>query len=267
MLYSSGKVFLKPALIAVKTLVTLSGTQPMNKTIQAIPFLNLALAFIPVLIVIVIHYRWSREHRNAIYSVSRMLVQLLMIGYFLAYIFDSSNAWIVMLVLSVMVLTASWIALRTVISKQLALYPKALLALIVGGGATLILITQGVLNLKPWYQPNYFIPLAGMIFANAMNSESLAADRLEAEIGRDVPYDQARNIAFRASLIPITNSLFAVGLVSIPGMMTGQILSGISPLIAARYQIMVMCMVFSAAGIASACFLTLVKPHFVKVSM
>jgi putative ABC transport system permease protein len=103
-----------------------------------------------------------------------------------------------------------------------------------------------------------------MIFANAMNSVSLAADRLEAEIGRDVAYDHARNIAFRSSLIPITNSLFAVGLVSIPGMMTGQILSGVSPLIAARYQIMVMCMVFGAAGISSAIFLILVKADFVK---
>ena len=79
-----------------------------------------------------------------------------------------------------------------------------------------------------------------------------------------ISFDKARNIAFRASLIPITNSLFAVGLVSIPGMMTGQILSGISPLIAARYQIMVMCMVFGAAGISSACFLALIKRNFVK---
>jgi putative ABC transport system permease protein len=140
------------------------------------------------------------------------------------------------------------------------------LALIVGGTTTLILVTQGVLNLTPWYWPNYFIPLAGMIFANAMNSVSLAADRLEAEIGRDVAYNQARNIAFRSSLIPITNSLFAVGLVSIPGMMTGQILSGVSPLVAARYQIMVMCMVFGAAGISSAIFLSLVRPDFTKES-
>ena len=239
----------------------------MNKSIQVIPVFNLALAFLPVCIVIVIHYLWSREHRNAIYGVSRMLVQLLMIGYFLTYIFDTNNAWIVLAVLSVMVFAASWIGLRTVKHRQLHLYPKALLALIVGGGTTLILVTQVVLNLTPWYWPNYFIPLAGMIFANAMNSVSLAADRLEAEIGRDVAYDQARNIAFRSSLIPITNSLFAVGLVSIPGMMTGQILSGISPLIAARYQIMVMCMVFGAAGISSACFLTLVKPNFAKESI
>ncbi len=238
----------------------------MNKSIQVIPFFNLALAFLPVLIVIVIHYLWSREHRTAIYGVSRMLLQLLMIGYFLTYIFDTESAWIVLAVLSVMVFVASWIGLRTVAQKRLLLYPKALLALIIGGGTTLLIITQGVLNLTPWYLPNYFIPLAGMIFANGMNSVSLAADRLEAELGRDITYDKARNIAFRASLIPITNSLFAVGLVSIPGMMTGQILSGISPLIAARYQIMVMCMVFSAAGISSACFLTLAKPVFAKKS-
>ena len=190
-----------------------------------------------------------------------MLVQLLMIGYFLSYIFDSNNGWIVMTVIAVMIIIASWISLRTIRNKRLLLYPKALTSLIIGGGTTLILVTQFVLNLKPWYLPSYFIPLAGMIFANAMNSVSLAADRLEAEIGRNIEYEKARNIAFRASLIPITNSLFAVGLVSIPGMMTGQILSGVSPLIAARYQIMVMCMVFGAAGISSACFLTLVKPN------
>ncbi len=236
----------------------------MSKSIHVIPLFNLALAFIPVCIVIAIQYFWSKEHLNAIYAVSRMLVQLLMIGYILMYIFDTDNGWIVLAVLTIMVLVASWIGLRTVRHKQLLLYPKALLALVLGGSFTLILVTQGVLNLTPWYWPNYFIPLAGMIFANAMNSVSLTADRLEAEIGREVSFDKARNIAFRASLIPITNSLFAVGLVSIPGMMTGQILSGISPLIAARYQIMVMCMVFGAAGISSACFLALVKRDFVK---
>ena len=123
-------------------------------------------------------------------------------------------------------------------------------------------MTQAVLNLEPWYSPRYVIPLAGMIFASSMNSVSLAVERLTAEIERNVDYQQARNTALRTSLIPITNSLFAVGLVSLPGMMTGQILSGISPLVAARYQIMVMCMIFGSAGISSALFLKLVKPDF-----
>lgn len=266
MLYFCCHVYLKSATMIVEKNSPSQVPNPMSKPIQAIPLINLTLAFIPVFIVIIIHYRWSREHRNAIYGVSRMLAQLLLIGYFLTYIFDTHNAWIVLAVLAVMVFAASWIGLRTVGHRRLHLYPKALLALIVGGGTTLILVTQGVLNLAPWYWPNYFIPLAGMIFANAMNSVSLAADRLEAEIGRDVAYNKARNIAFRSSLIPITNSLFAVGLVSIPGMMTGQILSGVSPLIAARYQIMVMCMVFGAAGISSAIFLSLIRQDFTKES-
>lgn len=144
----------------------------------------------------------------------------------------------------------------------MVLYMKSLGAIALAGVLILILVTQGVLNLQPWFMPSYLIPLAGMIFANAMNSVSLAGERLEAETGRGIPYLQARIIALKASLIPITNSLFAVGLVSLPGMMTGQILSGVSPLIAVRYQIMVMCMIFGAAGIASAIFLVLVRSNF-----
>ena len=108
----------------------------MTKAIQAIPLINLALTFIPVFIVILIQYRWSGEHRNAIYGVSRMLVQLLLIGYFLTYIFETQNGWIVLAVLAVMVFAASWIGLRTGRHKQLHLYPKAFLALTAGRSKT-----------------------------------------------------------------------------------------------------------------------------------
>jgi len=191
-----------------------------------------------------------------------MLIQLLLIGYVLTYIFEAHNSLIVIAVLSVMLFSSSWIALRTIQIPRKTLYLKSFLSISLSGSIILILITQIVLDLQPWYLPSYMIPLAGMIYANAMNSVSIAGERLEAEINRNVPYQEARNIALRASLIPITNSLFAVGLVSIPGMMTGQILSGVSPLIAARYQIMVMCMVFGAAGISSALFLLSIRSNF-----
>jgi len=236
----------------------------MNNTIETIPLLNLSLAFIPVALTITILFKWSLNSTNALYAVSRMLVQLLLIGYFLSYIFQSDSAYIILLILTVMIMASSWIALGTVAERRLQLYKHALLAIAVGGGITLALITQGVLMLDPWYSAQSMVPIAGMIFANAMNSISLAAERLNAELGRQVPYDEARNIALQSSLIPVINSLFAVGLVSLPGMMTGQILSGVSPLIAARYQIMVMCMILGAAGIATACFLVLVKPVFEK---
>ncbi len=169
------------------------------------------------------------------------------------------------MVLAVMVSFSSWIALRTVKPKRRILLKKAFLAIITGGGITLFLVTRVVLRLDPWYLPRYMVPLAGMIFANSMNGISLAAERLEAELGQNKPYTKARNIAFGASIIPIMNSLFAVGLVSIPGMMSGQILSGISPFIAARYQIMVMCMIFGSVGMSSACFLKWAQAEFTSL--
>jgi len=235
----------------------------MNNSVQTIPFANLILAFIPAVAVVGILWKWGIGYGNSLYAIFRMLIQLLLIGYFLIFIFKSDSYLIVAGVLAVMLFASSWIALRTVKIPRRLLYLKSFCSISVGGGLILLLITQGVLNLQPWYLPSYVIPLAGMIFASAMNSVSIALERLNAEVERDVSYDKARVIALRASLIPITNSLFAVGLVSLPGMMTGQILSGISPFIAARYQIMVMCMIFGSAGISSACFLALVRSNFV----
>jgi len=234
----------------------------MNDSIQIIPYTNLTLAFIPVIVVIIILWKWKSGFGNSIYAVFRMLVQLLLIGYVLAYIFDADDSWVVIAVLTVMLFSSSWIALRTIKISRKKLYLKCFWAITVGGGIILLLITQGVLDLQPWYLPSYMIPLAGMIFASAMNSISLAGERLEAEFNRNMGYDKARIIALKASLIPITNSLLAVGLVSLPGMMTGQILSGVSPFIAARYQIMVMCMMFGSAGISAAIFLSLIKSEF-----
>jgi putative ABC transport system permease protein len=236
----------------------------LANSVQTIPLVNLAISFVPVFAVIVILVKWSLNASNAIYAIARMLVQLLIIGYFLAYIFESDRALIIVVILAVMVIASSWIALGTVKDKRRMLYKQAFFSIALGGGITLLCVTKGVLVLEPWYLPQLMIPLAGMIFANSMNSISLAVERLNAEIQRNVPYDEARNIALQASLIPVINSLFAVGLVSLPGMMTGQILSGVSPLIAVRYQVMVMCMIFGSSGISTACFLLLVKPVFEK---
>ena len=231
----------------------------MNESITFIPFTGLVIIFIPVAAVIGILHQWSLDWKNTIYAVSRMLVQLLMIGYCLSYIFLSNNAAFIILVLSIMVLAASWISLSTIAVDRLALFKFSFISIISGGGLVLILVTQFVLQLEPWYMPRYTVPIAGMIFASSMNGISLAAERLQAEMDRNIDYVSARGISLRAALIPITNSLFAVGLVSLPGMMTGQILSGISPLIAVRYQIMVMCMIFSAVGLSSYLFLVLVR--------
>jgi len=156
----------------------------MSSSIQTIPLLNLAFAFIPVIVVIVIIGKWQLGYKSSIYAVCRMLLQLLLIGYFLAYIFKTESALIVVAVLAIMLFSASWIALRTLSIPRKTLYLKSFGSILLGGGIVLILMSQAVLNLHPWYLPSYLIPLAGMIFANSMNSISLAGERLEAEINR-----------------------------------------------------------------------------------
>lgn len=231
----------------------------MSNAIQIISIADLAFLLIPVVIVLLIQFKWSLNVKEAVYGLVRMLAQLLLVGYVLTFIFQADNALIVLGVITIMILASSWIALNNVKAKRKQLYQFALVAILIGGGATLAMVIMGVLKLDPWYLPQYSIPLAGMAFANAMNAVSLAAERYYSEINRETPVNQARQTALRASLIPVINGLFAVGLVSLPGMMTGQILSGVSPLIAVRYQIMVMCLIFGAAGISAAIFLTLVS--------
>ena len=232
--------------------------------IQTISYWKLAFSFVPVLIVLFIMFRWGMGVRATSIAVLRMLIQLLLIGYVLAFIFRGESSWLVMGVLFVMLFAAGWISLRTVHIDLKKLIHKSFASILLGGGSVLILITQVVLDLEIWFEPSFVIPLAGMIFANSMNAISLAGERLEAELERNEDYRKARNTALRASLIPITNALLAVGLVSLPGMMTGQILSGVSPFIAARYQIMVMCMIFSASGLSSVLFLQFSKEDFLK---
>ena len=229
----------------------------MNTAVQTISWQGLALAFLPSLVVVGIMFRWAAGAKTAIYATLRMLIQLLLIGYVLVYIFSADQPGIIVAVLVVMLIAASWIAIRPVQNKQPRVYIDALIAISVAGLLTLFLVSQFVIGVQPWFSPRYVVPLAGMIFAGAMNTVSLAAERLQAETDRGTAYPEARRTALQASLIPMINSLFAVGLVSLPGMMTGQILSGVSPMVAAKYQIVVMSMLFGVSGISAAIYLVL----------
>ena len=193
-----------------------------------------------------------------------MLLQLLLIGYVLAYIFKSEQALITVAVLAAMLVLSAWIALNSITQQRLKLTAYALIAIAAGGLSNLLLVIFAVLNIDPWFSAQTVIPLAGMVFAASMNSVSLAAERFIAELNHGVDENSAQNLALRAALIPVINSLFAVGLVSLPGMMTGQILSGVSPLIAARYQIIVMAMLFASSGVSAIVFLSMAKHAMMK---
>ncbi|MFC2057748.1 ABC transporter permease [Campylobacterota bacterium] len=231
----------------------------MNTSIYNISLLDLLWVMIPVAVVIVVYMRWTQDKATLFYALFRMLIQLMLIGYVLTYIFDADSPYLVVLILSIMLIAASMIALRPVQRRHNSLYLNVFISILVGGVFTLGMVVFGVLDLNPWYEPRFLIPIAGMIFANSMNAVSISAERFESEISRGNGYIDARSTSYKAALIPIINALFAVGLVSLPGMMTGQILSGVDPLVAVRYQIMVMLMILGSGGISVAIYLMLLK--------
>ena len=229
----------------------------MNGGILEISLQGLLYAFIPALVVLVIMWRWQAGPGTAVYAMLRMLVQLFAIGYVLIYIFETDNFWVIAGVLTIMIAVASWIAVRPLGATRRQSWPNSLVAIGIASILILAVVTQAVIGVEPWFSPRYVVPLGGMVVTGAMNAVSLAAERFQSETARDEPAEAACRSAFRTALIPITNMLFAVGVVSLPGMMTGQILSGVSPLIAAKYQIVVMAMFFGAGGIAAAIYLQL----------
>ncbi|QBG35528.1 ABC transporter permease [Litorilituus sediminis] len=222
-----------------------------------IPLINLGLSFLPVFLVLTIMFRWSLSIKDGLVALARMLIQLLIIGYALNWIFAVDTPLIILSLLAVMLIVACSIALRPIKDKQLHSYSNALAAIALGGGLTLGFIIVWVLESQPWYKPDTIIPLAGMVFASAMNTVSICGERFSMELNHTSCVETAKKQAFQAGLIPLFNTLLAVGLVTLPGMMTGQIFSGVSPLIAVRYQIVVMCMLTGAAGISAAIFLQL----------
>ena len=223
---------------------------------KIITFSHLIFMLIPVGIVGYFYYRWIGNAQEIALATLRMVAQLLLIGYLLVYIFNNQNSTTGVLIVLFMVLVSSLIALRNVQQKSVQTYMKIFVSILIGGSINLLLVLYVVIDLEPLYQPRFIIPLAGMIYANAMNALSLASERFENEIKHST-YEEARATAFRGALIPQINSFLAVGLVSLPGMMTGQILSGVDPTVAVRYQIVVMSMVLGSAGISVVSYLLL----------
>lgn len=221
---------------------------------QTIAITNLLYMLIPLCIVAYFYYAWMDDAKEVALATLRMIVQLLLIGYALSFIFRSESIGLGIFIILFMITVSSLIALRNFKDKNLKNYLHLFSAIAIGGSLNLAIIIVLVLDLDPLFRLEIIIPLAGMIYANAMNAVALSAERFESEILVQT-YETARKNAFKASMIPQINAFLAVGLVSLPGMMTGQILSGIDPLIAVRYQMAVMAMVLGSSGISTVLFL------------
>lgn len=247
-------------LYPISLLDIIAPSNSIGVSMHIITFSDLVWFILPLGVVLWIYWRWSGDSITIPHAMARMFLQLIAIGYVLTYIFATKEWLLVVGILTVMLLIASIIALRPITQKNPKLYLISFVSILIGSGSTLIIVTFGVLDLKLWYEPRYIIPLAGMIFSASMNALSLAGERFNSEYSKSGDYIASRNTAYQASMIPKLNTFFAVGLVSIPGMMTGQILSGVDPIIAVKYQIMVMFMILSSSGLSSAIYLRAIKP-------
>jgi putative ABC transport system permease protein len=203
--------------------------------------------------------------RDLAIGTIRTVVQLSIIGYVILFLFQIDSAWLTCAVLLTMVAFAGWTALRKCGCRKREVYPLTSLSIFAGSGLTLAYVLWLVVDPPQWSDPQYIIPLAGMIIGNAMNGTALAIERLQSEVRatrgeievrlslgatRLQAASEAVRRAISAALIPSINSMMVVGLVLLPGMMTGQILAGTNPIWAAKYQMVVMFMLPAATALS-----------------
>ena len=240
---------------------------PEQNGIIDLAYGDLALVYGVILFLVALS-RWQRigQERALLIAAVRMGVQLLAAGYLLHLIFALRSPWPVLLILLVMGAFAIQSVASRVKNRMPRFYVIVASSIFTGCGIMTLFFCQFVIGLEPWYDPRYLIPLTGMIIGNSMTGASLAAERLASEMkerrdeietalclgasSRAAASDLVRS-AFRAALIPSINSMAAMGIVFLPGMMTGQILSGTDPMTAVRYQIAIMCVITGSVAVTS----------------
>ncbi|MFW5968927.1 MAG: ABC transporter permease [Persicimonas sp.] len=237
---------------------------PEAEIIELTPW-DLALAALLLLIpaIISIGLKLGLEKKLGIASI-RTVIQLAFIGLILEWVFELNRWFYVVPVLLVMMLVAA----RAAIERSDRRFPGAYLAafgsLVLACTVTAFSVTEVVIGVEPWYEPRYVIPLVGMLLGNGLTGISLGLDRLLNDLVKQRHAVEGRLVlgattwvailpwmrdAIRNGMIPIINAMMIVGLVSLPGMMTGQILSGTAPMTAVAYQILIMFMIAAATAI------------------
>jgi putative ABC transport system permease protein len=207
-------------------------------------------------------------HRQITVAAVRMVVQLIAIGYVLKLVFALNNPAATLAIVVVMVLVAG----REVAARPERRF-KDLSNLALGAGSvalatfiTAILALTTAIRPHPWFDPRYAVPLAGIILGNVLNAASLTLDSFLGSVAQGKPAIEARlclgdsywravaiplRAAIRRGLLPIINQMSAAGIVTLPGIMTGQILAGMDPIEAVKYQILLMFLLSGGSGLAA----------------
>jgi putative ABC transport system permease protein len=209
-----------------------------------------------------------RLHRQVLIAAARMVVQLIAVGFILRLVFAARHP----LVTLAIVLVMAAIAAREIAARPERKF-KALSGLALSASAVAIatVVTVGLalttaIRPHPWYDARYAVSLVGIILGSVLNAGSLSLDSLLGGVGRErsgieaqlalgATFSEAvaplRRDAIRRGLLPIINQMSAAGVITLPGIMTGQILAGLDPMEAVKYQILLMFLLAGASGLAA----------------
>lgn len=236
----------------------------MSTTID-LGFVQVMLAFVYVLLVLgIIKARGIRREKEILAASLRMTLQLILAGLVLGFVFGRPSPPATLAIIALM----ESFAIFTVFNKFKGLLSEQLKKVIaasmsLGTLSCLLYFLFVVVRIYPWYNPQYFIPIAGMLVGNSMTGISLGVNSLlegmktrrslveEALVLGATPQMAARQIinsTFDAAIMPTVNSMLGMGIVFLPGMMTGQILSGTMPNTAVAYQIAIMLGILGAVS-------------------
>ncbi len=254
----------------------------MNAGVIDLSIWQVAAALLLVVVVIAVSLRQALGlERDLVIGAVRTIVQLYLVGFILAAVFAAARWYWVVLILAAMTAVATQAAVSRLGRPLPGASWIAATALTVSTAGTLAYVIGAVVQVRPWYEPQYIIPIAGMILGNSMTSAALAGDRLQGDLrarrdevearlalgfsGREAVQPMVRS-ALRAAMIPTVNGMMTVGVVQLPGMMTGQILAGASPLVAIRYQILVVFMLAAATAAGSFLFVRLAAGRYLTAA-
>lgn len=246
----------------------------MNNSVMNLSVLQLSIAYVFVLIMLIIFKsRGIKRERQILIASTRMTIQLTIMGYILMFVFKNPSWWLTSIMIAIMISFAIYNSINRVkypMSKEL----KRIISFSMTFGAllTAVFFIIIVLNVRPWFNPQYFIPISGMIIGNSMTGIALGANKLcssfedkRIEIENSLmlgasPAAAAKEIvnsAFDTAILPTMNNMLTMGIVSLPGMMTGQILSGTFPITAIKYQIGIMLAILGSTAVSTVIFVTL----------
>lgn len=231
--------------------------------------LDLALASVLVLLLAAMSW-WLHlgVERRVLIAAARSTVQLMLVGLVLKALFEQTHPGLVALMALFMLSVAGFEALQRQKRRFRGPWGYGIgsFSMFVSSFGVLALALTVIIRVEPWYQPQYLIPLLGMLLGNAMSGVAIALDGLtrgawdsrgviEARLLAGATWEEAiaslRRDALRSGLIPIVNAMSTAGLVNLPGMMTGQILAGSPPMEAAKYQLLIMFLISAGTGLGS----------------